>query len=131
MLIRFTVENFLSFNQETEFSMIAGSGRSFPEHLIKGKGRNDINILKAGVIYGANAAGKSNLVKAMAFAKRLILKGTESKENYSCETFSSGYSQCKKNRPKFEFEFKHANVLYAYGFCGGCRTGFGKSGFTK
>lgn len=115
MLIRFTVENFLSFNQQTEFSMIAGSGRLFPGHLMKGKGRNDINVLKAGIIYGANAAGKSNLIKAMAFAKKLVLKGTESKEIIPVKPFRLDIANSKKPS-RFEFEFKYAHVLYAYGF---------------
>lgn len=115
MLIRFTVENFLSFNQETEFSMIASSGRLFPEHVMKEKGRNNINILKAGVIYGANAAGKSNLIKAMAFARRLVLRGTESNEIIAVKPFR--LDAASLNKPtKFEFEFKYQGTCYAYGF---------------
>ena len=36
---------------------------------------SDERVLRASVIYGANAAGKSNLVKAIDFAKDLIIEG--------------------------------------------------------
>jgi AAA15 family ATPase/GTPase len=64
MLIRFTVENFLSFKERVEFSMILGKGRKLSHHLIKRQKPKDISVLKTGVLYGANAAGKSNVIKA-------------------------------------------------------------------
>ena len=73
MLIRFNVKNFLSFDLEDrathdtssqEFSMIPGKVRSKEDHILK-TGKQ--NLLKFAAIYGANAAGKSNLIKAMAF----------------------------------------------------------------
>ena len=70
MLIRFSVENFLSFDKEQEISMIPGNIRGRDEHLIN---NNHIKILKLGTIYGANSAGKSNLIKAINFAKKIIM----------------------------------------------------------
>ena len=87
MLIRFTVENFLSFKDEVEFSMVAGLPRKHKEHIVgSGKG-NDFRLLKAGVIYGANAAGKSNLIKALGFAKRMIVRGTQAKQRIPVTPF--------------------------------------------
>ncbi|MBL4651035.1 MAG: AAA family ATPase [Aureispira sp.] len=74
MLIRFNVTNFLSFKDETEFNMLAGSPRSKKEHVYHQKG---IDFMRAAALYGANGAGKSNLVKALSFLQDLI-KGTES-----------------------------------------------------
>ena len=77
MLIRFSVKNFLSFasredNMSEEFSMIAGRVRGKKEHLYDdGK----IKLLKFAAVYGANAAGKSNLVKAMDFMKQVVISG--------------------------------------------------------
>lgn len=73
MLIRFCVENFLSFKDEVEFSMIAGESDEHPDHVHIVR---DIRILKTGVIFGANASGKTNLIKAMSFAQEFITKGT-------------------------------------------------------
>jgi hypothetical protein len=115
MLIRFEIENFLSFNTKTELSMIAGKGRTFPEHIIKGKSRNDLNILKTGIIYGANASGKSNLIKAIEFAKNLIVNGTSAKDTIQVNPFRLQKENSLKPS-KFEFEFQVKKNLYAYGF---------------
>jgi len=68
MLIRFNVTNFLSFKDETEFNILAGSPRSKKEHIYHQK-RGD--FVRAAALYGANGAGKSNLVKALAFFEGL------------------------------------------------------------
>lgn len=73
MLIRFTVSNFMSFKEETEFNMLTGKGngsRNLPNHIKKTK--SGVEILKTAAIYGANAAGKSNLVKAISYLKDLV-----------------------------------------------------------
>ena len=115
MLIRFNVKNFLSFSEREdgrteEFSMIAGKVRSKKEHVYDdGK----IKLLKFAAIYGANASGKSNLVKAMEFMKRVVLQG-----------FPKGYTEkyCKasaENKDKasyFEIELMLNARYYSYGF---------------
>ena len=115
MLITFRFSNFLSFNDEAELSMQAGPQRNLPSHYIStGSGRNDVNILKTAVIYGANASGKSNLIKAMDFAKKVIVNGIKSET-----TFNKHFRLDPANREKpssFEFEFKLNEKMYAYGF---------------
>jgi uncharacterized protein len=115
MLITFRVSNFLSFNDEAELSMQAGQQRNLPSHYIStGSGRNDVNILKTAVIYGANASGKSNLIKAMDFAKKVIVNGIKSET-----TFNKHFRLDSANGEKpssFEFEFKLDEKMYAYGF---------------
>src|ERR1039458_9586171 len=71
MLIRFVVSNFLSFKEETEFNMLAGSYKTHKTHVYDGK----LNILKGAAIYGANGAGKSNLVKAINFLQEIVHQG--------------------------------------------------------
>lgn len=84
MLIRFCVENFLSFRDEVEFSMVAGASDEHPDHVHEVR---DLRILKAGVIFGANASGKTNLIKAMSFAQEFITKGTLKTEGLSLTPF--------------------------------------------
>ena len=77
MLIRFNVKNFLSFAEREdggseEFSMIAGKVRNKKEHVYDNE---KIKLLKFAAIYGANASGKSNLVKAMDYMRRIVLFG--------------------------------------------------------
>lgn len=115
MLIRFNIQNFLSFssrdnNKSQEFSMIAGKVRNKKEHIYDdGK----LKLLKFAAIYGANASGKSNLVEAINFMKQTITRG-----------LPKGHTDkyCKvdiKNREKesyFELEILLDNKYYAYGF---------------
>ncbi len=73
MLIRFRVANFLSFRDSTEFNLLTGSPRRLEHHVyepVKG-----VQLVKMAAVYGANGAGKSNLVKAMLFLRDLVAKG--------------------------------------------------------
>lgn len=73
MLIRFNVSNYLSFGEETEFNMLTGSFRNHEQHLYSvGK----LDVLKGAAIYGANGAGKSNLIKAIHLLQETIKQGS-------------------------------------------------------
>jgi len=115
MLVRFTVSNFLSFNEEVEFSMLPGLSRQHPDHIIKDERWNGISLLRAAVLYGANASGKSNVVKAMHFAQRLIVKGRRPKRSIAVDIHKLSLA-CAATPSKFEFEFKRQGKFYAYGF---------------
>lgn len=115
MLVRFIVENFLSFNGQTEFSMVAGRYRSLNHHIIKGVGKNDLNLLRAAVLYGANASGKSNLIKAMEFGKRLVIMGTKINELIPVRPFKL-LGENDQKLSKLQYDFKYKNKLYSYGY---------------
>ncbi len=110
MLMRFNVTNFLSFNKTQEFSMIAGKVRSKMEHI---EDDNKVKLLKFAAIYGANAAGKSNLINAIDFASRVIVLGLPDGHT----TKYCKISDKNKNASStFEFEIKLGDKYYAYGF---------------
>lgn len=102
MLIRFCVKNFLSFKDEVEFSMVAGRARKHPDHVVKVR---DLRLLKTGVIFGANASGKTNLIKAMSFAQDFITTGSLRTEYLELTPFL--LDSVSENRPsKFLFEIQ-------------------------
>ena len=102
MLIRFCVENFLSFKEEVEFSMVAGRSRKHPDHVVKVR---DLRLLKTGAIFGANASGKTNLIKAMSFAQEFITSGLLKSENLELTPFLlDSTSPDKPSRFLFEFQ---------------------------
>jgi uncharacterized protein len=115
MLIRFIVENFLCFNDEAEFSMVAAKGRILKDHVISGKNARDVSLLRTAVIYGANASGKSNLIKSMEFARSLIVKGTPAGEQIPVTKFKLDL-KASKRPSRFQFEFKCKDKVYSYGF---------------
>lgn len=115
MLIRFNVKNFLSFSEREdgktqEFSMIAGKVRSKKEHLYD---NGKIKLLKFAAVYGANAAGKSNLVKAMQFMWRTVMAGLS--EGYA-DKYCKVSDGNKDKESYFEVEIMLDEKYYAYGF---------------
>ena len=69
MLIRVVVTNFRSYGRETEFNMLPSQNvRRFDWHVHnQSKGAH---VLRTAVIYGANGAGKSCLIKALGRLQR-------------------------------------------------------------
>ena len=73
MLIRFSVTNYLSFFELTDFNMVSGDVRSKKNHI---ENINGVELLKFSLLYGANGAGKSNLIRSVE-AVREIIKSEE------------------------------------------------------
>ena len=70
MLIEFSVGNYRSFKDVVTFSMVAAPIQHEDENIDVNNifsATKEINLLKSAVIYGANASGKSNLLRAMSF----------------------------------------------------------------
>lgn len=115
MLLRFSVENFMSFRDRAEFSMVPSKVATPKGHVVPALSRNDIAALKTSVIYGANASGKSNLIKAMSHAQTLITKGKRASQSLPHDPFL--LDKHTKDKPsRFEFEIKCNETNYAYGF---------------
>ena len=77
MLLEFKTKNYKSFVEETKFSMVAapkqkGLDYSLCTEKIKGK---NIKGLCSSVIYGPNAAGKTNIIGAMDVFRSIVLRG--------------------------------------------------------
>lgn len=115
MLIRFNVKNFLSFDEmedgrAEEFSMLAGKMRSKKERIYDDK---KIKLLKFAAVYGANASGKSNLVKAINFMRTTVISGLPVEHtNKFCKV-----NKENKDKPSyFEMELLIEGKYYAYGF---------------
>src|SRR5574344_242956 len=121
MLIRFSIKNFLSFSARKdtttgnivsqEFSMIPGKMRTKMDHIDTNKNQD---LLKFSAVYGANAAGKSNLVKAFRFVKEMVSSGalpTGATEQY-CKV-----EDINREKPSyFELEILLGEKSFSYGF---------------
>ncbi|KHD06859.1 hypothetical protein PN36_07800 [Candidatus Thiomargarita nelsonii] len=115
MLIRFTVENFLSFNELVEFNLIASEETDHSHHVVKAQTQDDIDLLRTSILYGANASGKSNLIKAMSFARNYIVNGVAKNRSININHFKLD-TACYHKPSRFEFEFRCQGRQYAYGF---------------
>jgi AAA15 family ATPase/GTPase len=78
MLLNFRFKNFRSFYDEQELSMIATSITEHNHYLME---QDDYHVLPSAIIYGANASGKSNVIKALMLLKEIVLSGSIEKNN--------------------------------------------------
>jgi hypothetical protein len=111
VLIHFTAENYRSFGEEQTLNLLATSLKDHPEHGVAIPG-TDKSALPIGIIYGANASGKSNLVQAMLFGQSLVLGGTSIKA-----LAQDRFRFVKKGQPtSLEFRFLSQGQVLTYGF---------------
>lgn len=110
MILRVTIENLYSFMKETEISFVAGKSTIHGKQVSRAEKRDDISVLKTGIIYGANASGKSNIIKAVSVIQKIALSSVPKK-------YIEPFKLVKPNgRPsKVEMEFKVGKKFFAYG----------------
>ena len=84
------------------------------KNLIHGEG--DVSFLKSKAIYGANASGKSNVIKALAAFVRIIQRSIkDEKVLYLVAPYR--LSTETENEPTFfQLVFWHKDIKYRYGF---------------
>ena len=111
MLIKFSVENFKTFNDLSELSLIQSA--KITENKNHVSNVKDVNLLKYASIYGANSAGKSSLIDAILFFKNTVIQGlSPATRNMYCRLKKEN-----RNKPSsFELQFSFGNKIYAYGF---------------
>jgi uncharacterized protein len=109
MLVRFTVENYLSFDKKTEFNMLTGNPRRLPHHVYQ---CGEVELLKMAAVYGANGAGKSNFVRAIVNLRNLVYDSNigivQSNAQFKLEI------ENKTAPTKFEIEFIKNNLVFFY-----------------
>lgn len=111
MLKKFGLENFLSFNSLQYLDLTAGTTRNLQTHVRK---FTDVGLLKSGAIYGANASGKSNFIRGVDCAKKIVTLGLE-----DVDIYLKHFRLEKDNILKpttFSFEIEVNDKFFAYGF---------------
>ena len=112
MLIQFTIENHRSIKESAVISFAASKDKSLESCLIHPDEKR--TLLPVLAVYGANAAGKSNVLHALMTMKDMIV-GSSSKlskgQKLPWEPFAGN------NRPtSFEIMYIYNQVRYVYGF---------------
>jgi len=93
--------------------MLPGKGTLKSNH--KSKRIKGVSALKTAVLFGANASGKSNLIKAIEFGKDIVLKGTKTEQPINFDVFKLDKKFTKGNS-YIEYEIQHKGKNYAFGF---------------
>ena len=113
MLLEFSVNNFRSIKDNVVFSMKASKDDN--DNSIE---MGEEKILRSAVLYGANASGKSNLLKAMSRMRALVLnhaKVSQSVDRLSHEPFKLN-SSTENESTTYEIIFFIDKKQYRYGF---------------
>jgi uncharacterized protein len=121
MLIEFRVANFRSFHREQTISMVAGlqdehrNTNTF-DTTLKGFDR----LLSTAVVYGPNAAGKTNLLRALQFMQAMVVSSASATSYpvpYTPYKFAS--NDGPPSPSEFEVTFIQNGIRYEYGFAMG------------
>ena len=115
MLIEFSVKNFLSFKEKVTLSLEKENGNENAENTFV---YNNEELLKTAVIYGANASGKSNLIKAFTTAILMVRNSNMISLGGKWDVLKPFlFSEDTNNSPsEFEFIFIANKIKYRYFF---------------
>lgn len=74
MLVEFRIKNFRSLRDEQVLSLVASADKTMLDTHALDTGLKAVpHLLKSAVVYGANASGKSNLIKALQYMRGVVL----------------------------------------------------------
>lgn len=116
MILEFSVENYRSFRDKQTFSMLPDDGKKeFPDNVFTLNEK--YKVLTSAVIYGANASGKSNFMRALESLRDLIIfRGNQSPEDTfpEADTFKFNSKSYYESPTLFELNFLIEQIRYKY-----------------
>ena len=120
MILEFCVTNYMSIKDDLKLSFIATSLKESTVELndLFPVGDTGISLVRSAVIYGANASGKSNVLKAFDFFKRFIIssfKDSQAGEAIEVENFRLNATTAVEPTT-MEATFTDGDFIYRYGF---------------
>lgn len=116
MLLQFGVENFRSFRDRAELSMVSTRFKDEPQHRFDAPGV-DHGVLPVMALFGANASGKSNLLAAFETMRDEVTNSFDRKPDarMGFHPFRLGDSDAL-GVTTFDIDFLLDGVRYTYGF---------------
>ena len=118
MLVSFKVKNHRSFAEEQTFSLVAGTASKKEERIAFETPNNFApHLLRSACVFGANGSGKSSLLDAMTFFKRMIIYSSSYLHGDKIPVNPYRLDADFRNAPsEFEIIFICEQGLYQYGF---------------
>lgn len=118
MILKIEFENFFSLKDRIRIDFRAGNintalARELSHNVMEWKG---VPILKTVGLFGPNASGKSNIIKAISFCRRMVLESHQYNEGviFNFEPFK--FDGWDKKPSKFLIDFVCDDVEYEYSF---------------
>jgi AAA15 family ATPase/GTPase len=119
MLVEFRVKNFRSLRDEQALNLVASTDKSLLDTHALGTGLKAApHLLKSAVVYGANASGKSNLIKALQYMRGVVLESAALQPGQTFDRLQPFELDATSGSLPTEFEvtFILDGVRYQYGF---------------
>ncbi len=121
MLVNFLFKNCRSFYQENIFSMQAVKDTELREintFSIDSKlmPKDENEFIKSAVIFGGNASGKSNVLKALAYMKNVLLMSASQFPIVATNETFAFYENAQNEESTYEVEIIQNATYYKYGF---------------
>ncbi|HWJ36817.1 MAG TPA: ATP-binding protein [Steroidobacteraceae bacterium] len=118
MLIEFQVRNYRSFRENQVLSMIAGR---FTEHTATNTVDTGLTgfdrFIRSAVVYGANAAGKTNLLRALQLVQSLVVNSATATPATPLPYDPFKFAKSTRTGPsEFRVTFVELGIRYEYGF---------------
>lgn len=121
MLLNFAVTNYRSIKERQVFSLMAVEGLSHEDSLIRSK--YGIPILPVALLFGANASGKSNILRAFGMMRHMVVNSVRLNPDDSLDEYEPFLldEESRDNDAEVEIEFiisdgKNEEQHYRYGF---------------
>ncbi len=123
MLIDFRLTNYRSFDETQTLSMVAAAGKEHETtHLFASGSTVAPRLLRSAIVYGPNAGGKTNLVRAFQFMQGMVLNSAtqiQEGQKLNVQPFLFG-TEARDQPTRFEVnimeESGEGEIRYQYGF---------------
>ena len=119
MLVEFRVKNFRSLRDEQVLSLVASKDRSLQDtHTLATGLKAAPALLRSAAIFGANASGKSNVIKALQYMRGVVIESAtviQPGQTYGVQAFRLD-AESANDPTAFEITFVLDAVRYQYGF---------------
>lgn len=118
MLIEFSVGNFKSFRDLQTLSLVRGKGAALAvTNSFEIASPNRLHLLRSAAIYGPNAAGKTNLLRAFRAMREVVIDSASWRKDDAIPMIPFRLdAQCETAPSEFEIVFIADGCRYQYGF---------------
>ncbi|GHU08315.1 hypothetical protein AGMMS50225_06730 [Betaproteobacteria bacterium] len=118
MLVEFRIKNFRSLRDEQVLSLVASRDKTLVDTHTLPTGLTAVpGLLKSAAIYGANASGKSNLIKALQYMRGVVLESAVLPPGQAFAVQPFRLDADSGSQPsEFEITFILSGIRYQYGF---------------
>lgn len=118
MVLEIRISNFFSIREEIILDFRAGNIKSANAKALSNNifEQDKTNILKAVVIFGANASGKSNIIKAIRFCNAMVFQSHNHNENVVFNFLPFKFNGYTKKPSTYFIRFISNDIEYEYSF---------------